>query len=126
MADSPAPTSADALAALYRETTKANFLSGDEKLALVASRTVFSVSHVEMGNYKGKPRWNLSVTVNGQEKTLSIDSSPIRDKWIQTLQKFVADNGPADMVLVQDTAESGNSFYRILPAALPADETESK
>lgn len=95
-----------------------HYLSEDEKEEMSDDRTPFTISKIESTTDKkyGK-RWELTITVDGQSRGLTIPSHEARDKMISALQQYVASNGTTPpMRLKVKPFGDGRTWISILAA----------
>ena len=95
-----------------------HYLSEDEKEEMSDDRTPFTISKIESTTDKkyGK-RWELTITVDGQSRGLTIPSHEARDKMITALAQYVDANGttPPMRLKVKPFGE-GRTWISILAA----------
>lgn len=104
------------------------FLSGADKLAMVAAGTVFEIVAIVRDNaneFNGKinPQWNITIIDNEEPRTLGLGCNPQRDSMMGYMLDYLTqeDQDPLLASLGRVEMKDGNSFYTIEP---PADERE--
>lgn len=95
-----------------------HYLSEDEKEEMSDDKTPFTISKIDMTHDKKYgDRWELTITLDGQSRGLTIPSHESRDKMIQALQQYVAKNGTTPpMRLKVKPFGDGRTWISILAA----------
>lgn len=106
------------LSDIFKKSMEANYVTSEEKQALVSEQTHFAVSRIvaKIGGTYGA-EWEITVTLNSEERPLSLAAgSRARDTWLENLAEYVQRNGPQTMRMVERKSKNGRDYFSIVPA----------